>query len=192
MRSIRLLLLAVLAFALTVPGVFADHLQANCPLTYVGSTNPASPFFLSPHGTMRNGNEVYVLRGQTLTTGYSWGDETEPAVYWPLLAIVPWLTVSWGWQGAFIATGAVGFLWVFLWAWAYRAPDRHPRVSAAELAYIRKDPPEPAARIRWLELIAHRQTWAFMIGMMASSPTLKQRRPAASYAAIASGGHAMK
>ncbi len=84
--------------------------------------------------------------------------------------IVPWLAARWGWQATFVATGAVGFLWVILWAWGYRAPDRHPRVSAAELAYIRKDPTEPPVRIRWLELVAHRQTWAFMIGMIAASP----------------------
>ena len=84
--------------------------------------------------------------------------------------VVPWLAAHWGWQGAFIATGAVGFLWVFLWAWAYDAPERHPRVSPAELAYIRKDPPDPVVKIPWLELVRHRQTWAFMIGMMASAP----------------------
>jgi hypothetical protein len=68
MRSIRLLLLVVLALGLCAPGAFADHYQANCPLGYVGSTDPASPMFLSPYGTFRNGNQVYILRGQTLTT----------------------------------------------------------------------------------------------------------------------------
>ena len=84
--------------------------------------------------------------------------------------VVPWMSVHWGWQGAFIATGAVGFVWVAAWAWLYQAPDKHPRVSAAELAYIRKDPVEPETKIPWLELLRHRQTWAFMIGMMASAP----------------------
>ena len=85
-------------------------------------------------------------------------------------AIVPWMAAHWGWQGAFIATGAVGFVWVAVWACLYREPDKHPHVSAAELAYIRKDPVEPQVRIPWLELVRHRQTWAFMIGMMASAP----------------------
>ena len=84
--------------------------------------------------------------------------------------VVPWLAANWGWQGAFIATGAVGFLWVVAWAWLYQSPEKHPRVSAAELAYIRKDPVEPEVKIPWLELLRHRQVWAFMIGMMASAP----------------------
>jgi ACS family hexuronate transporter-like MFS transporter len=84
--------------------------------------------------------------------------------------LVPWLAMHWGWQGAFIATGAVGFLWVGFWWWLYDAPEKHPRVSPAELAYIRKDPPDSGAKIPWLELLAHRQTWAFMVGMAASSP----------------------
>lgn len=68
MRSIRLLLLVVLALGLCAPSAFAEHFQANCPLGFVGSTDPASPMFLSPYGTFRNGSQVYILRGQTLTT----------------------------------------------------------------------------------------------------------------------------
>jgi hypothetical protein len=68
MRAFRFLLLVVFAFALMATGAFAEHLQANCPLTYVGATDPASPFFLSPRGTFKNGSLVYILRGGTLTT----------------------------------------------------------------------------------------------------------------------------
>jgi len=84
--------------------------------------------------------------------------------------VVPWLVERWGWQGAFVATGLIGFIWVALWARVYKAPERHPRVSPEELAYIRKDPAEPVVNIPWLELIRHRQAWAFLIGMMASAP----------------------
>lgn len=90
------------------------------------------------------------------------------AILCPLL--VPWLAQAWGWQGAFVATGAVGFLWVAAWFWLYHAPERHPRMSPAELAYIRKDPPEGTAKIPWMALLRHKQTWAFMAGMMASAP----------------------
>jgi ACS family hexuronate transporter-like MFS transporter len=90
------------------------------------------------------------------------------AVICPL--VVPWLATHWGWRAAFIATGAVGFLWVAAWLRIYRSPEIHPRVSAAELAHIRKDPPDPAGKIPWLVLLRHRQTWAFVVGMAASSP----------------------
>ena len=90
------------------------------------------------------------------------------AVLCPL--VVPWLADRWGWQAAFVATGSVGFVWVFLWMLLYRAPEKHPRVSPEELAYIRKDPPDPPARVPWLLLLRHRQTWAFVVGMSASAP----------------------
>ncbi|HEX8155230.1 MAG TPA: hypothetical protein VF698_19005, partial [Thermoanaerobaculia bacterium] len=61
-----------LVLALLVLGTFptlADHLEANCPLTLVGQSNPpATSFELSPTGVFRNGNVVHVLRGQVLTT----------------------------------------------------------------------------------------------------------------------------
>lgn len=90
------------------------------------------------------------------------------AILCPL--VVPWLAQAWGWRGAFVATGAVGFVWVAAWCWLYHPPETHPGISAAELAYIRKDPPEMTVTIPWLELLRHKQTWAFMAGMMASAP----------------------
>lgn len=91
------------------------------------------------------------------------------AVTCPL--VVPWLATTWGWQAAFVATGAVGFVWVAAWLKMYRLPERHPSVSAEELAHIRKGPPDPALRkIPWLVLLQRRQTWAFVVGMAASSP----------------------
>lgn len=83
---------------------------------------------------------------------------------------IPWLAGRWGWQGAFVVTGIAGLIWLVPWAWIYQPPDRHLRISAAELAYIRKDPPETTEPIPWLRLFRHRQTWAFVAGMVASSP----------------------
>jgi ACS family hexuronate transporter-like MFS transporter len=105
---------------------------------------------------------------RALATGIFNAGSNIGAVMCPL--IVPWLATRWGWQAAFIATGAVGFVWVAAWLWLYRSPGNHPRVSAAELAHIRKDPPDPAGSIPWLVLMRHRQTWAFVVGMAASSP----------------------
>ncbi len=105
---------------------------------------------------------------RALATGLFNAGSNIGAVTCPL--IVPWLATRWSWQAAFLATGAVGFLWVAAWLWLYRSPDKHPRVSAEELAHIRKDPPDPVGKIPWLVLLRHRQTWAFVVGMAASSP----------------------
>ena len=78
--------------------------------------------------------------------------------------VVPWLTVTYGWQWAFVGTGAVGLFWLFFWIPLYKSPQNHPRVSAAELAHIQSDPPEPAARLPWIRLFTYKEAWAFAIG----------------------------
>lgn len=79
-------------------------------------------------------------------------------------ATVPWLAATYGWQWAFIGTGALGLLWLAFWVPIYRKPHEHPRVNAAELAYINSDPPEPTAKIPWATLLTYRQAWAFAVG----------------------------
>ena len=78
--------------------------------------------------------------------------------------VVPWLAVNYGWQWAFVGTGAVGLLWLIFWIPLYQSPHRHPRVSTAELAHIQSDPPDPAEPLPWLSLFAYRQAWAFALG----------------------------
>jgi ACS family hexuronate transporter-like MFS transporter len=53
--------------------------------------------------------------------------------------MVPWITVRFGWPMAFIVTGALGFLWMIGWWILYETPERHPRLSRSELAYVRSD-----------------------------------------------------
>jgi len=77
---------------------------------------------------------------------------------------VPWLTLHWSWRVAFAATGLIGLVWVLFWWPLYRTPAEHPQLSADERAHIESDPPEPAIRISWLELLRHRQAWAFAVG----------------------------
>ena len=74
---------------------------------------------------------------------------------------VPWLAIMFGWQSAFLATGALGFIWVIFWLAMYRTPREHPRVSAAELAHIESDPPDKVEYVPWARLFPIRETWAF-------------------------------
>jgi ACS family hexuronate transporter-like MFS transporter len=84
--------------------------------------------------------------------------------------IVPWITVHWGWRWAFILTGALGFVWLVFWLWLYRKPEGHPRLSKAELDYIRSDPADPTGKIKWIRLLSYRQTWTFMLGKFMTDP----------------------
>jgi ACS family hexuronate transporter-like MFS transporter len=84
--------------------------------------------------------------------------------------IVTWLTYRYSWRMAFIATGALGFLWVPFWFGLYRRPQEDRRISAAELAYIQSDPGDKAATVPVLTLLARRQFWAVVAGRFFSDP----------------------
>jgi MFS transporter, ACS family, hexuronate transporter len=112
--------------------------------------------------------EWFPRRERALAIGIFNSGTNVAVVLTPLL--VPWLTVRWGWPTAFLVTGSFGLLWLVLWALVYRSPQIHPRVSAAELAHIQSDPPDPDVRVPWLELLRHRQTWAFAVGFILVAP----------------------
>ena len=112
--------------------------------------------------------EWFPRRERALATGIFNAGTNVGAVIAPLA--VPWIAVTYGWRWAFILTGAVGLLWLLFWLPMYDHPDRHPRVTPAELALIRSDPDDPAQRIPWLRLLPHRQTWAFAAGKFMTDP----------------------
>jgi ACS family hexuronate transporter-like MFS transporter len=112
--------------------------------------------------------EWFPRKERALATGIFNSGTNVGALLTPLA--VPWITLHWGWKGAFIATGITGFLWTTWWLRVYRSPEEHPRLSAAELAYIRSDPPERVSPIAWSTLIRHRQTWAFALGKFLTDP----------------------
>jgi len=112
--------------------------------------------------------EWFPKRERALATGIFNSGTNVGAVVTPL--VIPWLTINYGWQGAFIATGAIGFIWLVLWTAFYQHPDKHRNVTAAELSYIRSDPAESTTPIRWDRLMGYRQTWAFAIGKFMTDP----------------------
>ena len=83
---------------------------------------------------------------------------------------VPAIVLAFGWQVAFIATGALGLVWLAAWLALYRAPERDPRVSPGELALIRSDPAEEEGGVPWGTLLRLRQTWAFAIPKFMTDP----------------------
>jgi ACS family hexuronate transporter-like MFS transporter len=113
--------------------------------------------------------EWFPRRERALATGLFNSGSNVGAILAPLL--VPWLTLHYGWQMAFVILGATGLVWLIFWFWLYTAPTASRHVSAAELAHIQSDPTElVTARIPWHRLLRHRQTWAFVVGMSFSTP----------------------
>jgi len=54
----------------------------------------------------------------------------------PLAGLV---ILHWGWRAAFLATGAIGIVWLIPWMWLARRPEEHPLISREELDYIRSE-----------------------------------------------------
>jgi ACS family hexuronate transporter-like MFS transporter len=112
--------------------------------------------------------EWFPKRERALATGIFNAGTNVGALATPL--IVPWIVYRYGWPAAFVATGALGLLWIAVWWPLYGPPAGHPRVGAAELALIQTDPPDQGAPIPWLRLIGYRQTWAVAAAKFGTDP----------------------
>ena len=83
---------------------------------------------------------------------------------------IPPLAKHLGWEMAFIVIGALGFIWMFLWAFMYDTPDKSKHVNDVELNYIRQDEGETEVKadeekaIPFLKCFKYRQTWSFITG----------------------------
>lgn len=84
--------------------------------------------------------------------------------------VVAWISLRWGWRGAFLGIGGIGLFLLVLWLMLYQKPGEHRRLSKAELDYIRSDPQEAVKKISWTRLIPLRQTWAFGVGKFLTDP----------------------
>jgi MFS transporter, ACS family, hexuronate transporter len=112
--------------------------------------------------------EWFPKRERALATGIFNAGTNVGAALAPLL--VSFIFVRWGWRWAFFVVGGLGFAWLALWLLVYRKPEEHALCSAGELSYIRSDVADPPAKIRWIKLLPHRQTWAFALGKFIIDP----------------------
>jgi ACS family hexuronate transporter-like MFS transporter len=112
--------------------------------------------------------EWFPKKERALATGIFNAGSNVGAIIAPLT--VPWIALTYGWQMAFIATGAIGFLWIFFWVALYRKPEEQKRLTSEELKYIQSDPPDPPVKIPWLTLLKHKQVWAFAVAKFMTDP----------------------
>ncbi len=71
---------------------------------------------------------------RALATGIFNGGTNIGAIAAPIM--VPLIAEKYGWQGAFIITGAIGFFWLILWLALYHQPRAHPNLAENELKLI--------------------------------------------------------
>jgi ACS family hexuronate transporter-like MFS transporter len=112
--------------------------------------------------------EWFPKRERALATGIFNAGANVGAIVTPL--IVPIITVTLGWRAAFVLTGFLSLAWLLAWLWLYRRPTEKPSLSAAELDYIRSDPPDPPMVISWWRLLRVRETWVYAIGKFLIDP----------------------
>ena len=116
-------------------------------------------------------SEWFPKRERALTTGLFNSGSNIGALVTPL--VVPWLTLRYGWRMAFIATGALGFIWIACWLALYHRPQDDTELSAAELAHIQSDPPDPSgskAAVPWRIMLRLPQAWAIALGKFFTDP----------------------
>jgi ACS family hexuronate transporter-like MFS transporter len=112
--------------------------------------------------------EWFPQRERALAAGIFNSGSNIGAIAAPLL--VPIVAAKWGWQAAFLFTGALSATWLLVWLLTYRTPDEQPRLSAAERAYIGHEPPAPRTRLPWSKLLRYRQSWAMVAAKFITDP----------------------
>ncbi|TKC01103.1 MFS transporter [Pedobacter cryophilus] len=114
--------------------------------------------------------EYFPKKERSFATGIFNSGSNVGAILAPLT--VPWIAYQYGWQFAFWAIGAFGFVWLIFWFLFYELPSKQKRLSVAERAYIESDVDEitkedtlPATeKVAWFKLLGYKQTWSFVFG----------------------------
>ena len=114
--------------------------------------------------------EWFPKKERALATGIFNSGTNIGAIIAPLT--VPFIAKEYGWQWAFVITGAVGLIWLLFWFWLYEVPAKQKRLGQAEFNYIHSDTDESvsiaatesAVKVPWARLLQFKQTWALAIG----------------------------
>jgi len=122
--------------------------------------------------SLKSVSEWFPQKERALAVGVFNAGSNAGAIITPI--VVPAITLAWGWRAAFVATGAVTFVWLIAWLAIYRSPGTHKKLSAAELEFIRSSD-EPAAAtsragVSWLKLLKLKETWAYALGKFLTDP----------------------
>lgn len=116
--------------------------------------------------------EWFPKKDRALATGiFNSGTNIAAIIGPPLIA---WIFSAYGWQQAFLWTGALGFIWLIFWWVLYDIPSKQKRLSPEEFAYIHSDGEEKSEETgqstSWSKLFRLRQTWVFVLGKFLTDP----------------------
>lgn len=114
-------------------------------------------------------SEWFPARERGLAIGIYTLGATVGATIAPLLITA--LAARYGWQSTFVATGALGLVWLLPWLLLYRAPREHPLLRDEERALLPAAPePGPAAADSWRAVLRRREVWLLMLARLLTDP----------------------
>lgn len=115
--------------------------------------------------------EWFPKEERALATGIFISGANIGAIFVPI--VVPVILTIYGWQEAFIISGAFGFIWLIFWWKFYDIPAQQKRLSKEEYNYIHSDSDEKnesTDKVSWFKLLTFKQTWAFIVGKLLTDP----------------------
>jgi len=113
--------------------------------------------------------EWFPKKERALATGIFNSGPNVGAILVPLL--IPAIALKWGWQWAFIITGALGFVWLLFWIPMYRKPESDKRLTESERMHILQDDTGPEMeKLPWRKIISYKQTWGICLARFLTDP----------------------
>ena len=131
-------------------------------------------------GATKGAVEWFPEKERSAAIGLAIGGASFGAVVAPPLIV--WVNSIFGWRGAFVVAGAIGFVWLLIWGVFFTLPERSRFLSARELDYITAKeggkplPPgalPPRSRSGLLPLgtlLRRKETWGLMIARFLLDP----------------------
>jgi MFS transporter, ACS family, hexuronate transporter len=117
-------------------------------------------------------SEWFPMRERALAVGiFNAGTALGNTLAVPVAAAV---ALAYGWQAAFVFTGAIGFVWVAIWYFFYRLPQDHPRLSEEEkqLILAGREEEDKAAheKVSPWQLLKMPATWGCALARLLTDP----------------------
>jgi len=131
-------------------------------------------------GATKGAVEWFPAKERSAAIGLAIGGASFGAVVAPPLTV--WVNSIFGWRGAFVVAGAIGFVWLIIWAVFSALPEKSRFLSAQELHYIATrecDKPlsptdrPPGSRSGLLPLgtlLRRKETWGLMTSRFLLDP----------------------
>ncbi len=121
---------------------------------------------------MKAVSEWFPMRDRALATGiFIAGTSLGTTLAIPIANII---AQEFGWQAAFIATGAVGLIWALVWYLVYQTPENHARLSDEEkqliLAGRELENQESKETVSIWRLVQMRETWGCALARICTDP----------------------